>query len=455
LDHEGIISAADFPAGFLWGVATSAYQIEGAVDQDGRGESIWDRFAATPGKIADGSTGARACEHYRRYGEDVAIMRDLGLRAYRFSVAWPRVMPAGRGAVNEAGMAFYDRLVDTLLEAGIAPVATLYHWDLPQALEDQGGWLSRATAEAFVEYAQRVVRRLGDRVNRWITHNEPWCAAMLGYGEGIHAPGQRDLGGALAASHHLLLSHGWAVPVIRQDSRGAEVGIVLNLTPVAPASPSAADARACARVDGASNRWYLDPIFGRGYPADVLAQYQSQGVLPSGTLLAERAGDQAVLAAPCDFLGINYYSRAVVRAAEQSPSGTELVPPRGPCTDIGWEIYPAGLRELLIRVQRDYGPRRIYITENGASYATAPDGSGRVRDQARVRYLAAHLRAAREAIQAGVPLAGYFVWSLLDNFEWAYGYSQRFGIVWVDFETQRRVLKDSAHYLRDVVLRGA
>ena len=448
-----------FPADFVWGVATSSYQIEGAVDQDGRGPSIWDHFAAIPGKIADGSTGARACDHYHRCSEDIGILQELGLAAYRFSIAWPRVLPRGRGFCNERGLAFYDRLVDQLLGAGIEPTATLYHWDLPQALEDEGGWLARSTAEAFVAYADLVTRRLGDRIKRWITHNEPWCAAVYGYGEGVHAPGLRDPASALAASHHLLLSHGQAVPIIRQNSRGAEVGITLNLTHVMPASPSPADAIAARVIDGGINRWFLDPLYGRGYPHDMLEHHARSGVLPGPALPNQRPGDGEIIATACDFLGVNYYSRAVARSAEipedQNQPRTVFVAPTSEQTDIGWEVHPQGLSALLIRLQREYNPPRLYITVNGAAYNTGPDSNDRVADRARVQYLKTHFEAAHAALEAGVPLAGYFVWSLLDNFEWAHGYQQRFGIVWVDFATQRRLLKDSARYLRDVAWNNA
>jgi beta-glucosidase len=450
------MTTRQFPAGFVWGVATSAYQIEGAVSEDGRGESIWDRFAATPGKIADGASGAVACDHYHRYREDIGLIGELGVRAYRFSIAWPRVLPRGRGPINDAGLDFYERLVDGLLAAGIEPTATLYHWDLPQALEDEGGWLARPTAEAFVRYAEVVTRRLGDRVKRWITHNEPWCAAVLGYGEGAHAPGRCDAAAALTAAHHLLLSHGWAVSAIRHHSAGAQVGITLNLTHVMPASPSAADAAEARRIDGGINRWYLDPLYGRGYPADMLVHHAGKGALPSaaGPLPCERPGDLLAIATPCDFLGINYYTRAVARSSElpeaRNDARTVFVSAPSEHTDIGWEVYPDGLKELLVRVHREYAPARLYVTENGAAYSTPPDVSGRVADDARERYLKAHFLAAHRAIAAGVPLEGYFVWSLMDNFEWAYGYAQRFGIVWVDYPSQRRILKDSARFVRAV-----
>jgi beta-glucosidase len=448
-----------FPRDFVWGAATSAYQIEGAAREDGRGESIWDRFAKTPGKVEDGSDGDVACDHYHRFPEDIAIMKDLGIQAYRFSIAWSRVLPSGRGAPNEKGLDFYSRLTDALLEAGITPFATLYHWDLPQVLEDEGGWVQRSTAEAFVEYTDAISRRLGDRIKRWITHNEPWCASLLSYQKGIHAPGLKDFPKALAASHHLLLSHGLAVPVLRANSPGAEVGITLNFTPSVPASKSAADHDAHRHFDGYFNRWFLDPVFGRRYPADMVADYIEAGHLPGEGLHFVQEGDLKVIAAPCDFLGVNYYTRAVTRSgkipeAENLPVSVAIAP-KSEWTEMGWEVYPDGLFEILTRIHLNYGPIKLYVTENGASYGTGPDASGRVPDEARVRFLRDHFRAARRAIDAGAPLAGYFVWSLLDNFEWDRGYTQRFGVVHVDYATQRRTLKDSALWYKKVIADGA
>ena len=440
-----------FPADFVWGAATSSYQIEGAAFEDGRGESVWDRFCRTPGKVADGATGDEACDHYHRWREDVALMQRLGLRAYRFSIAWPRVIPDGRGAVNARGLDFYDRLVDGLLAAGIEPFPTLFHWDLPQPLEDAGGWPARATACAFAEYAEVVGRRLGDRVRRFITHNEPWCVATLGYERGLHAPGRTDAAAALAASHHLLLSHGWAAERLR--SFGVEVGITLNLVPAAPASEHPADRAACDAFDGQLNRWFLDPVFGRGYPRDVLDAHAGTG----RALDCIEAGDLVAIAAPLDFLGVNYYSRALVRRPDgggEQHCTVEM--PDVERTHMGWEVYPDGLCELLERVQRDYAPPRLYVTENGASYPTAPDADGRIRDRQRLAFLREHLRAARRALDRGVALAGYFVWSLLDNFEWDRGYAQRFGITWVDYSTQARTPKDSAlWYARVVATNGS
>ncbi len=453
------MAKVSFPQHFLWGAATSSYQIEGAAQEDGRGESIWDRFARTPGKVEDGSNGDVACDHYHRFRDDVALMKSLGVKAYRFSVAWPRIQPSGRGRPNQPGLDFYSRLVDALLEAGIVPCATLYHWDLPQALQDAGGWPSRSTAEAFVEYAEIVARALGDRVKSWITHNEPWCASLLSHQKGIHAPGLKNWGAALAASHHLLLSHGWAVPVVRRESPGAEVGITLNLTPSVPASASPADYEACRHFDGYFNRWFLDPIHGRRYPADMIADYVAAGHLPPEGLTVCKPGDLEAIAVPCDFLGVNYYNRTVVRSESvpeaQNQPQTEHLAPKSEWTEMGWEVYPEGLYQILTRVHLVYGPRKIYVTENGASYSEGPDGEGRVRDERRLAFLRDHFLAARRAMDAGVPLAGYFVWSLLDNFEWDRGYTQRFGIVWVDYTTQARVPKDSALWYRKVIAENA
>ncbi len=444
-----------FPENFLWGAATSSYQIEGAWNEDGRGESIWDRYARTPGMILDGSNGDVACDHYHLWRDDITLMKDLGLHSYRFSIAWPRILPRGRGAVNQAGLDFYSRLVDTLLEQGIIPFATLYHWDLPQLLEDQGGWPARTTAEAFVEYADVVSRHLGDRVKHWITHNEPWVTGILGYKDGTKAPGVRDWGAALAASHHQLLSHGWAVPVLRRNSPGAEVGITLNFNPAVPASPSAADFDAYRKFDGHFHRWYLDPLYGRHYPADSVADYIAAGHLPPDGPAFVQPGDFAAIAVPTDFLGVNFYNRAVMRNTsvpehENLPQ-TVFPAPRSEWTDMGWEVHADSLYELLARLHFDYRPAKLYLTENGAAYSGGLNGDGRVHDERRQRYLRDHFAAAQRAIAAGVPLAGYFVWSLLDNFEWELGYTQRFGIVWVDYETQERVLKDSALWYREVI----
>lgn len=441
------------PAGMLWGAATSAFQVEGATREDGRGESIWDRLCRQPGAIADGSDGSVACDHYHRWPEDLALLRELGLKAYRFSVAWPRVLPTGVGAVNERGLDFYERLVDGLLAHGLRPMLTLYHWDLPQALQDRGGWASRDVVGAFEEYVDVVTRRLGDRVKDWVTINEPWCLAVLGHVHGAQAPGLKDWALGLKAAHHALLAHGRSVPIIHRNSRGSKAGIVLVLSPVYPASDSEADGAAARAWDGELNRWYLDPLYGRGYPADKLAEYAAAGLL--GFV---RDGDLEAIATPTDFLGVNYYSRAIVRStavpeAENAPRQLPEPPPSRR-TDMGWEVYPRGLTEVLLRVHAEYGAREVYVTENGAAYAMEPGEDGRVHDEPRRAYLEAHLAACCDAVDAGVPLKGYFAWSLLDNFEWAHGYRMRFGLVHVDFATQKRTVKDSGRWLADVLARN-
>jgi len=447
-----------FPDDFVWGAATSSYQIEGAVEQDGRGPSIWDTLCQRAGAIADGSSGAVACDHYHRWQEDVALISELGLGAYRFSIAWPRVMPSGRGRVVQAGLDFYDRLVDGLLEAGIQPMPTLYHWDLPQPLEDEGGWSQRATAEAFVDYTRVVVQRLGDRIGRWVTHNEPWCAAVLGYQDGEHAPGIKDGARATAAAHHLLLSHGWATRVLREECPASQVGIVLNPAPIFPASSSLADREAFRRFDGAFNRWYLDPLYGRGYPADVIEDKRRDGHLPEGPLPFLKPGDLESIAAPTDFLGLNLYTRVIVRSSlvpeEGNAPRTLPEPPQERCTDMGWEVYPPGITQLLVRVNQCYAPQALYITECGAAYDDGPDSDGVVHDDRRIAFLDGYLRAAQEAIKLDVPLKGLLVWSLLDNFEWAHGYTKRFGLVHVDYDTLKRTPKNSAFWYRDVIARN-
>ena len=444
-ENQSQVADGRFPDGFVWGTATASYQIEGAVHEDGRSESIWDRFSRTPGKTSNGDTGDVACDHYHRWREDIATMCELGVAAYRFSIAWPRVIPTGRGAVNEPGIAFYDQLVDALIEAGITPWVTLYHWDLPQVLEDQGGWPNRDTAHAFTEYVDVVTRRLGDRVKHWITLNEPWCSGFLGYYTGHHAPGRTSLADAFQAFHTLHLAHGLAVPIVRRNSPDAQVGITLNLSQIYPASDSAADRAAAQRQDALFNQWFLDPLYGRGYPEDAVA------------LLGEAApktepGDLEVIAAPTDFLGINYYTPAFVRDAPgEGGLAVEQVRQEGEYTAMDWFVYPQGLYDLMQRVHRDYPTGPLYITENGAAYEDAPPQDGRVADPERTRYYELHLAACRRAIDDGVPLAGYFAWSLMDNFEWAFGYTRRFGIVYVDFATQERTIKDSGHWFSRVV----
>lgn len=443
-----------FPDGFIFGAATSSYQIEGAVNADGRGESIWDRFCATPGKVVGGESGAVACDHYNRLEQDVAMMADLGLKAYRFSIAWPRILPTGLETEPlEAGLDFYDRLVDALLEKGITPWATLYHWDMPQVLQDRGGWPARGTVDAFVRFADVTSRRLGDRVKHWITHNEPWVVTMLGYLNGEHAPGHKDWGEALAAAHHVLLSHGRAVPVIRENATGSQVGITLNLCPAWPASGSAADAEASRWFDGWFNRWFLDPIFGRGYPADMLADYRRDGHLPADWEALVQPGDMDAISVPTDFLGINFYSRGIIRSDKVAEEDNEprTVFPVEEHTDMEWEVFAPSLTKLLLDLTETYDPPALVITENGAAYATPPGEDGSVPDVKRRQYLQQHIEACRLAITGGAPLIGYFAWSLMDNFEWAFGYAKRFGLVWVDYETLERTPKDSALWYRDVI----
>jgi beta-glucosidase len=433
------------PTEFLWGAATAAYQIEGAVAEDGRAPSIWDTFSHTPGKTDGGDTGDTACDHYHRWPEDIGIMRELGLDAYRFSIAWPRVLPQGDGPVNAPGLAFYDRLVDGLLEAGITPYPTLYHWDLPQALQDRGGWPARETALRFGEYAAVVAEALGDRVTDWATLNEPLCSAWIGHLDGVMAPGLTDLTAAVRASYHLHLGHGLAVQAIRAANPRARVGIVNNLSPSEPATDRPEDHAAALRADGHVNRWWLDPIHGRGYPQDMLDLY--------GVDLPVRAGDLETIAAPLDWLGVNYYFRDVV--ADHPTGGvpyTRQVPtPGAHLTAMGWEVHADGLEQLLMRLTEEYGARRLIVTENGSAYRDTVGPDGQVHDPERSAYLEEHLAACARAVRRGAPLAGYFAWSLLDNFEWAYGYDKRFGLVHVDYPTQKRTVKGSGRRYADII----
>jgi beta-glucosidase len=446
-----------FPADFLWGAATAAYQIEGGATEGGRGRSIWDTFSHTPGRVDAGDTGDVAGDHYHRWREDVALMADLGLRSYRFSVAWPRVQPDGSGAPNQEGLDFYSRLVDELRSHDIEPWVTLYHWDLPQPLEDAGGWPARDTAARFADYAGLVHRTLGDRVTFWTTMNEPWVSAFLGYGSGVHAPGRTDPRSAIRASHHLLLGHGLAVQTLRSAATGAELGITLNLYAMSPATDSAEDADAARRIDGLQNRWFLDPLLDGRYPEDVLADL---GDIVEPDLVQD--GDLAVISQPLDVLGINYYTRHTVRGGAATAAGpsafpgseqVEFVHGGRPVTDMGWEVDPSGLVEVLGRVHQQAGALPLYVTENGSAYADEVS-DGAVHDVERTAYLSSHLQASHQAIEAGVPLRGYFVWSLMDNFEWSFGYSKRFGIVHVDYETQVRTPKDSAHFYAAVLREG-
>ncbi len=462
-DHDGV----RFPVGFRWGTATASYQIEGAVDEDGRGRSIWDTFAHTPGRILNGDTGDVACDHVHRYRDDVALMRDLGVNAYRFSLAWPRLQPTGTGPLNPDGVGFYDRLVDELLAAGIQPFATLYHWDLPQALEDAGGWPERDTASRFSDYAAAVHARLGDRIADWTTLNEPWCSAFLGYASGHHAPGRTEPAASVRAAHHLLLGHGLAVAAMRAALPDLRYGITLNLCPVDPASDDVADRQAARRIDGITNRLFLDPVLRGHYPADVLADLES--VSGHGFI---HAGDERLIGVLIDFLGINYYTRQIVRARRPGEGPRRAADgARDPAwvgspdvirvgtgretTAMGWEIDADGLFDILTRVTKEYAVPVLYVTENGAAFDDHVSSDGAVHDPRRIAYLDGHLRAAARAIDAGVDLRGYFVWSLVDNFEWAWGYSRRFGIVRVDFADQRRIVKDSGHWFGRVAATNA
>ena len=456
---QPLVRQAYFPAGFVWGAATASYQIEGSWSEDGKSPSIWDTYSHTPGKIVNNDTGDVADDHYHRWESDVDLMKSIGLRAYRFSISWPRVLPDGEGAPNQAGLDFYDRLVDRLLTAGIQPYVTLYHWDLPQALQERGGWTNRAIVEQFAAYSEVVAGRLGDRVRHWITLNEPHVFTYGGYYGGWHAPGLRDLAAANQAAHHALLAHGRAVSVIRALWPDAQVGITLNLSLAYPASALPADQQAARVADGQLNRWFLDPIYGRGYPEDMLTFYGE-------TAPVIEPGDMALIAAPTDFLGINYYSNRFARAVSAETDGfgvsslkpAELVQAGYEVTEMGWPVMPDGLRELLVRLHRQYHMPALFVTENGAAFADEVVGAGadrRVHDERRIAYLREHFAAARRALSEGVPLRGYFVWSLMDNFEWAFGYTKRFGIVYVDYQTQERILKDSARYFQQVIASNA
>ena len=443
-----------FPSDFLWGAATASYQIEGGTRDGGRGQSIWDTFASIPGNVASGGTGETACDHFHRWAEDVGLLDGLGIPSYRFSVAWPRIQPDGR-TIEPRGIAFYDRLVDTLIERGIQPMVTLYHWDLPQTLQDQGGWPHRDTAARFADYAELVFSALGDRVRQWVTVNEPYCSAFLGYGIGVHAPGISDHRDALRAAHHLLLAHGLAVDRLRSlgDERH-RVGIAHNFSPVIVAEPDEAHLRAARKLDGLQNRFFLDPVLGRGYPEDVLAEVTHLDALEP----AIKDGDLAIIAAPLDWLGVNYYAPS--RPAPRGDGAgcglpglddTSILPGRGPLTSIGWEQAPDQLTELLLWLNGRCDNLPLIVTENGAAFTDTLDTSGRIHDVERMRYYAEHLAAVHAAIVKGANVRGYMAWSLLDNFEWAEGYHQRFGLVHVDFTTLQRRVKDSGWLYAEVV----
>jgi beta-glucosidase len=436
-------TAMRFPDGFLWGAATAAYPIEGAVTEDGRGPSIWDTYSHTPGAVLRGDTGDIADDHYHRWPADLDLLSSLGVGAYRFSVAWPRIVPSGSGAVNMKGLDFYDRLTDGLLERGITPMVTLYHWDLPQALQDRGGWASRDTAYHFADYVRVVHERLGDRVPYWLTLNEPYCSAFVGHLDGKHAPGLRDSRVAVTALHHLLLGHGLAVRALRDDGVTGQVGITCNLTSVLPATSSSADVAAARRLDLHENRMFLDPLFRAEYPLDAVAQY--------GDFDFVHDDDLAVISAPLDYFGINYYERHAVRASTTDPvRGWERVPPASP-TLTGIAVDPRGLREILERVHHDYTSLPLVVTETGLALHDYVGPDGTVADDERIAFFDGHVRAAHEALSAGVPLFGFFPWSFLDNFEWQSGYGVRYGLYYVDYATQERRPKKSAAWYQQLI----
>ena len=441
-----------FPPGFTWGAATASYQVEGAVSTDGRGPSIWDTFAHTRGKISDGINGDVAVDHYHRFAEDIRLLADLGLTAYRFSIAWPRIVPAGSGATNSAGLTFYRRLAETCLAYGVTPYATLYHWDLPQPLEDAGGWLVRDTAERFRDYAAITHSALSDVVKHWMTLNEPWCSAFLGYGNGEHAPGRTEGADALKAVHHLLLGHGLALEGLR--SADGTYGIALNPAPIHAASESAADRDAARRIDGLRNRMFLQPLLSGTYPADVL---EDTGMTE---WFAAQQADLAQISAPLDFIGVNYYCPATVAAPDgpvstPGPStqpGSEnvvAVDTGLPRTQMGWPIQATGLRDILVTINKLAPELPLYVTENGSAYPDELTADGTVEDGERLDYLRRHTAVCRDLVSEGFPLKGYFAWSLMDNFEWAWGHSRRFGIVYVDYTTQQRIVKKSGRWLKD------
>ena len=436
-----------FPDHFIWGTATAAYQIEGAVNEDGRGKSIWDTFSHLPGKIENNDNGDVACDHYHRWEDDIALMTQLNLNAYRFSIAWSRILPEGRGTINQAGLDFYQRLIDGLLKADIIPFVTLYHWDLPQALQDDGdGWQRRGIVDDFLDYSDIVSRVFGDRVKHWITFNEPWVFSCSGYYFGEDAPGWTNgIKAALTTTHHALIAHGKAVSLLRKNVTDGQIGIVLDMNFVEPASDRPEDIEAAKRFDGFQNRWYLDALFKGAYPSDMLALYGEQ--LPD-----IQEGDLATINTPIDYLGVNFYRRSVMAEGnEVPPINYQRVSPEGLYTEMDWEVSPQGLYDILKYVHDHYDVPALYITENGAAFKDEVSEDGRVHDESRVDYLQTHFAQAQRAVDDGIPLKGYFVWSLLDNFEWAYGYRTRFGLIYVDYETQTRIIKDSGYYFAKVI----
>jgi beta-glucosidase len=432
---------AAFPRDFTWGVATSAYQIEGAWNEDGKGESIWDRFSHTPGKVMNGDTGDTACDHYHRYAEDVALMKKLGVKAYRFSVSWPRVLPKGKGAVNNAGLDFYKRLVNKLLQAEIEPWICLHHWDLPQAIQNEGGWTNPDSIQYYADYAELLAHELGDNIKRWIIFNEPRCIAWLGYLTGIHAPGRKDVQLAVKVSHHLMLAQGKTIQTLRDSDRSFHVGTVVDLNAVHPISDSQKDREAAHKHDQFWNRWFVDPLFKGGYPP--LAE--EIGLKPT-------EDDMNLIKQPVDFLGVNYYTRTIISYDNSVPlTRAKGVQKKTPATEMGWEIYPNGMYEVLMRFRTEYGNPLLYVTENGVAFEDNVTGNGEVQDDDRIAYLRDHMTSAYQALREGVNLKGYFIWTLMDNFEWAEGYSKYFGLVHTDRQSLKRTPKKSFHWYKNVI----
>lgn len=435
-----------FPQDFLWGVSSSSYQIEGSHDRDGRRPSIWDTFSHTPGKVQNGDTGDIACDHYNRYKEDVALLRTLGVKAYRFSIAWPRIFPDGKGSPNEKGMQFYRNLVDELIKNDIKPIVTLYHWDLPQALQDEGGWDNKSIIEHFKGYANYVFDNLGNGVHQWITMNEPWVSTFAGNLTGEHAPGLVDLSTALRIGHNMLLAHGETIKLYREKKLKGSIGITYNVSAISPKTDSCEDVHIAETANAYVNAWFMEPVLKGRYPElldNIFKEYKIE-------IPWVRDSDMEIISTPIDFIGLNYYTRQIVKSGNGF-FGAEILEPEGECTDMDWEVYPKGLYDILVKIKQDYGNMDIYITENGAAYTDGPDKYKKINDHERIEYLKEHIKSAYKAIKDGISLRGYYVWSFLDNFEWAYGYSKRFGIIYVNFHTQERIIKDSGKWYKQVI----
>jgi len=438
----------DFGKNFNWGVATSSFQIEGSNDVDGKIDSVWDTFTKTPGKIRNGDTAENACNYFKLWKDDFNLLKALGVNSYRFSVSWPRVISENLKTKNQKGIDYYKRQIDYLLSLDIIPFLTLNHWDIPQNFLDKGGWAKRECIEYFLEYVNILSRELGDFVQNWITHNEPWVISHLGYSQGTHAPGNKSFSDYLKVNHHLLLSHGLAVPIIKENAKDSEVGIVLNLTPAYPASDSPEDKEESILFDQFFNKWYLNPLYGKPYPKKIIKHWQDKGKLGKDLGFIQ-SGDNGIISTSTDFLGINYYSRAIIRNASHSNKDYPVKVVPGEKTKFDWEVFPEGLEKLLLSIHNEYGPKKIYITENGASYDYEKDENNIINDVKRIDYLKSHLMACNNSIIKGVPLKGYFHWSLMDNFEWAEGYYHHFGLVHINFETFERVPKRSFKWYMD------